>query len=256
MHLMTAKSWMRCLFLVRKRRWWPILHCILWISQCVFEWIKSVLAWTQWVQAATVQTWIWYPFISAEGFRSKLFFSPAGLQHNKHKQHTEADLRFFSIMKHHENIFTSWLWCLSLETMILFRTQWATIPSLDAADPAYGAAWSSERWSNAVSPIFGGRWWCRFSNLQTKSKTGTRFIDDWGVSCPSALLQRPEINCWWVEWAESAYRISFITRRPQHQGCLHYVSVMGRWGRIIWKKLLLQRKVSSVSLCYEESSTS
>lgn len=32
-----------------------------------------------------LQTLIWYPFMSADAFCSKTFFSPEGLQQNKHK---------------------------------------------------------------------------------------------------------------------------------------------------------------------------
>lgn len=38
--------------------------------------------------------------------------------------------------------------------------------SLNTADPAQGAAWSSEGWTHAVPPVFGGRGRCRFSYLQ------------------------------------------------------------------------------------------
>lgn len=60
------------------------------------------------------------------------------------------------------------------------------IPSVDAADPAYGAAWSSERRSDAVPPVFGGRRRCRFSDLriQTKQEPGL-LLSIWSVSALS-----------------------------------------------------------------------
>lgn len=51
------------------------------------------------------QTRIWYPFMSAEDFRSKLFFSPEDLQQRTNKQDAEADSRFSLVMRHHENVF-------------------------------------------------------------------------------------------------------------------------------------------------------
>lgn len=63
----------------------------------------------------------------------------------------------------------SWDICSDLKTFHrsdFGASTWLIIPSLNAADPAYGAAWPSEGWAHAVSPVFGGRGRCRLSYLQ------------------------------------------------------------------------------------------
>lgn len=162
-------------------RWWPILHCILWISQCVFKRIKLVLAQKSVSASCRGSDSDLVAIHVCGGLSLQTFLLSRG---PATQQEQIRHWGWFPLLLGHENLFQR-LWCLSLETMSLCRAKWARIPSLDTADPAYGAAWSSERWSDAVPPVFGGRRRCRFSNLQTKNKTGTRFIDDQGVVGPS-----------------------------------------------------------------------
>lgn len=191
MHLTAARSWMRHLFFVRKSRWWPILQCILWISQCVFKRIKSVSASCRGSDSDLV------PVHVCRGLSLQAFLLSRGpaTQQAQITRHS----RFSLVKRHHDNLFQR-LWCLSMETMSLFPAQWATIPSLDAADPAYGAAWSSERWSNAVPPVFGGRRWCRFSDLWTKTKREPSLLmtEEYLVPLCTVVVTRNQLLMGWV----------------------------------------------------------
>lgn len=133
-----------------------------------------------------LQTRIWYPFMSAEDFCSRTFFSPEGLWHkNKNRR---QDNEYYSRAKETVTNSTTSPWIMrrlqsgyfpehfssaSLPLVFFMRNSvmwstWLIIPPLSTADPAYGAAWSSEGRAHAVSPVFGRRGRCRLSNLKKK----------------------------------------------------------------------------------------
>lgn len=119
------------------------------------------------------QTRIWYPFMSSDDFCSKTRFSPEGLQHNKPKNIRQWVIHIKkNPMTNLKTSSGSWDICSDLKIIHMYdfgASTWLIIPSLNTADPAYGAAWSSEGWTHAVPPVFGGRGWCRLSYLQTQS---------------------------------------------------------------------------------------
>lgn len=216
--------------------------------------------------------------MSAEDFCSRVFFSPEGLWHkNKNRR---QDSEYYSratetvpnsttspwIMRRLQSgYFPEHFSSVSLPLVFFMRNRvmwstWLIIPPLSTADPAYGAAWSSEGRAHAVSPVFGWRRRCRLSNLKKKKHFHVWFNQfslclcsscaEWGpVSVKSPCVKDETVQTVFTDqllmgrashaWphcrADSSHRINFITqssasRLPSLWQCERW------WERIIWEK--------------------